>query len=157
MAPRTITGSFMSQIHRHALINYSNQQMFALVNDVAAYPLYMEGCRKVVVHRQDEYSMLATMELERHGIRMSFTTENVLDSPSSIVMRLQEGPFRQLEGKWLFEPLGSDACKVVFNLHFAMKNPVAGFALGKLFDSVGNAMVDAVALRAKQLYGGSCG
>lgn len=143
----------MAHIHRQALLHFSDRQMFHLVNDVAAYPQYLDGCHAVVVHQQTETSMIATLSLEKHGVKMSFTTKNVLDAPKSIVMTMQDGPFDAFEGRWFFQRLNDEACKVVFDLQFTLANRFAGLAVKRLFDSVSNTMVDAMVLRARQVYG----
>ncbi len=143
----------MAHINRTALLMYSDQKMFNLVNDVTAYPLYMDGCVNATVHEHTDTAMLATLDLARRGIKMSFTTHNVLDGPKSIVMSLQNGPFEKLEGRWFFQSLNDDACKVILDLQFTLSNKVTGIAAKKLFESVSNNMVDSVVLRAKQVYG----
>ncbi len=143
----------MSHIHRNALLHYTDQQMFDLVNDVASYPEYMDGCMAATVHEQSETSMTATLNLEKRGVKLSFTTTNVLDAPKSIVMNLQDGPFDSFDGRWFFQHLNEEACKVILDLQFSMSNKVAGLAAKKLFDTVSNNMVDAMVQRAKDVYG----
>ncbi|HEY9032601.1 MAG TPA: type II toxin-antitoxin system RatA family toxin [Pseudomonadales bacterium] len=143
----------MSHIHRHALLPYSDAQMFALVNDVAAYPEYLAGCAAAIVHEQREDAMLATLQLAKKGVRMQFTTRNVLDAPKSIVMQLEDGPFDSFEGRWFFQSLRPDACKVVLDLQFSLNNRMLAVASRTLFDSVSHSMVDAMVQRAKVIYG----
>ena len=143
----------MSHINRSALLPFSVQQMFDLVNDVAAYPQYMEGCAGAIVHEKTPVLMNATLNLEKHGIKMSFTTKNVLDAPKSIVMNLQEGPFDMFEGRWFFQQLNETSCKVILDIQFTLSNRIKGMAVKKLFDSVSNNMVDAMVKRAKAIYG----
>jgi len=143
----------MSHIHRTALLPYSDAKMFALVNDVAAYPNYMDGCVGAIVHEQSEDAMLASLHLEKKGIKLQFVTRNVLDAPKTIIMTLQDGPFDAFEGRWFFQHLRDDACKVVLDLQFSLSNRLFAAATKKLFDGVANNMVDAIALRAKAIYG----
>ena len=143
----------MSHIHRSALLPYSDQQMFALVNDVAAYPEYLSGCVEAIVHEQTQDAMLATLMLERRGIRMQFTTRNRLDAPKSIVMQLHDGPFEAFEGRWFFQYLRADACKVVLDMQFSLNNRLAAAAGRAMFDAVSHNMVDAMVQRAKVIYG----
>lgn len=143
----------MSHIHRTALLPYSDHQMFALVNDVAAYPQYMDGCVGAIVHECSADAMLATLQLEKRGIKMQFSTRNQLDAPKSIVMQLQDGPFDSFEGRWFFQYLRDDACKVVLDLQFSLNSRVMAVAAKKLFDGVANNMVDAMVQRAKVVYG----
>lgn len=143
----------MAHINRSALLPFSTEQMYRLVNDVAQYPQYLDGCIKAEVHEQSDVHMRATLELARGGISLVFTTANQLDAPKSIVMNLQNGPFTQFEGRWFFQTLSEDACKVILDLQFELASRVSGLAAKKLFDSVSNNMVDAMVKRAKQIYG----
>lgn len=143
----------MSHIHRTALLPYSDAKVFALVNDVAAYPQYMDGCKAAIVHEHTETSMLATLQLERRGIKLEFSTRNIIDAPKSIVLNLVDGPFEHFEGRWFFQFLREDACKVILDLQFSLNNRLLAAAASKLFDSVANNMVDAMAQRAKVIYG----
>lgn len=143
----------MSHIHRTALLPYSDAKIFALVNDVAAYPEYMEGCKAAIVHEQSETNMLASLQLERRGIKMGFSTRNTIDAPKSIILHLEDGPFESFEGRWFFQFLREDACKVILDLHFQLNNRLMAAAASKLFDNVANNMVDALVQRAKVVYG----
>lgn len=143
----------MPHIHKQALLPFSDQQMFDLVNDVAAYPQYLAGCEKVEIFEQSDTAMVAKLHLSQKGIKMAFTTSNELDAPKSIVLNLHDGPFSEFEGRWFFQHLDESACKVMLDLTFTLSNKLTGFAAKQLFDSVANNMVDAMVLRAKQVYG----
>lgn len=127
--------------------------MFALVNDVPSYPVYLEGCAEAIVHEHSEDAMIATLKLAKKGISMQFTTHNRLDAPKSIVMELQDGPFDSFEGRWFFQSLRDDACKVVLDLQFSLNSRLMAAASRSLFDSVSHNMVDAMVQRAKVIYG----
>jgi ribosome-associated toxin RatA of RatAB toxin-antitoxin module len=143
----------MAHIHRHALLMYSDQQMFDLVNRVRDYPHYLEGCAAVEVFSETETHMLARLDLEKKGIKLSFTTSNSLDAPKSIIMALEDGPFDEFEGRWFFQRLDDNACKVNLDIQFELSSKLKGIAAAKLFDSVANNLVDAVVSRAKKVYG----
>ncbi|MHA7815329.1 MAG: type II toxin-antitoxin system RatA family toxin [Pseudohaliea sp.] len=143
----------MPAINRSALLPYSQRQLFDLVNDVEAYPQYMEGCVGARVLHRDDASMEARLDLARGGIAQSFTTRNRLLAPESIVLELKEGPFERFAGRWHFQALGDAACKVTLELDFAMRSTLVGAAAGRLFDRVTSNLVDAVVRRARQVYG----
>ena len=73
----------MPVILRSALVEHSAARMFALVNDVAAYPRRFEGCREAQVLEQGEDRLVARLDLGIGGFHTWFTTENVL-SPRTI-------------------------------------------------------------------------
>ena len=143
----------MTVINRSALLPYSAEQLFHLVNDVEAYPGYMDGCVGATVLSHGEGVMEARLDLARGGIRQSFATRNVLNPPSEIVLELIDGPFERFAGRWDFLALDDAACKMSLNLEFSVNSKVLGAAAAKLFDRVTNNLVDAVCKRAGQIYG----
>lgn len=148
----------LTTIKRSALVTFSAQQMFDLVNDVASYPEYMDNCvgTEVLEKSQDaqgEGTMIARLDLKKGGISYSFTTCNTLVPPDSISMNLQQGPFKRLSGGWSFKALTDSACKVMLDLEFEFNSMSVGIASSGLFTSVANNLVDALAKRAQEVYG----
>ncbi|MFO1390334.1 type II toxin-antitoxin system RatA family toxin [Cellvibrio sp.] len=139
-------------VNRSALVNYSAQQMFDLVNDIEAYPQYMDGCVGAKILKREGDWLEARLDLSRAGVHQSFITRNQLQPPLRMSMSLVDGPFKRLNGAWTFTPLGDNACKVSFELEFEMQNRLIGLAVGKLFETVANNQVDALCGRARQVY-----
>lgn len=140
------------RVERSALVNYSAAQMFDLINDIEAYPQFMDGCVGAKILARGDDWLEARLELSKAGVSQSFVTRNQLQSPHSMNMNLVDGPFKYLRGVWRFTPLGEQACKVSFELEFELQNRLLGMAVGKLFESVSNKQVDALCARAKQVY-----
>ena len=143
----------MTIIKRTTLLPYPARQMFDLVNDVEAYPGFMDGCVGAEVLRREPQLMEARLDLSRGGVSHSLSTRNRLQEPDSICLELLEGPFDFFEGRWEFRALSEVACKVSLNLQFNVNNAILGAAASHLFDKVSSNMVDAVEKRARQLYG----
>jgi len=142
----------MTAIQRSALLPYSCEQMYRLVNDVGAYPEFMEGCVGAEVLHVDERRMEARLDLARGGISQSFTTVNELAPYERIHLTLAEGPFERFDGLWCFTALGSEACKVSLDLSFRMRGSLLHAAAGRLFDSVAANLVSAIVQRSRQVY-----
>ena len=70
-----------------------------------------------------------------------------------ITLKLIDGPFEYFAGRWDFHTLGDSACKMSLNLEFSINSSVLGLAASKFFDKVTNNLVDAIDLRAQQIYG----
>lgn len=94
------------QIHRQALVRYTPEQMFDLVNDVEAYPRRFPWCLGAHVNERDEQHLVARLDLRFAGVTQHFSTRNALDRPHSIRMQFVDGPFDWLHGVWSFTPLG---------------------------------------------------
>ena len=145
---------FMSlKIHRSALVMFSCQQMFDLVNDVVAYPQFLPWCSGAEVLGCDENVMMAMVQVSKGGVKQSFTTRNQLEAHEKISMSLVDGPFQSLKGDWCFTALRQDACKVELELHFELKPGIGKMAFGAVFNQAANTMVDAFCQRAKVVYG----
>ena len=143
----------MNKVQRSALVMYSDQAMFDLVNDVANYPQFMDGCQSAEVFEQSDQVMVARLDLKKAGVKTSFMTRNSLSAPSTIEMSLEDGPFQSLRGVWRFKALTPEACKVSLDLEFEFNSMAMGMAASKLFSSMANDLVDSLCRRADQVYG----
>ncbi len=139
-------------VKRSALVSFSAEQMFALVNDIETYPQYMEGCVGAKILKREGNWLEAELELSKAGVTQRFITRNHLEPPERMTMVLVDGPFKRLEGAWQFTPLAAGACKVSFELEFELQNKLMGFAVGKLFEGVAGKQVEALCTRAAQVY-----
>jgi len=143
----------MGNVTRSALIAYSAESMFDLINDVEQYPKFIPGCADTKVLEQDDDNMRASLFISKAGVRQWFTTHNTLKRGESINMNLVDGPFSKLSGGWTIKPLSESACKIELNLDFAFSSKLAEMAFGKVFNSIAANMVVAFTERAKQIYG----
>ncbi|MBK5072070.1 SRPBCC family protein [Budviciaceae bacterium CWB-B4] len=143
----------MQRIKRSALVNYSAGQMYKLANDVLSYPKFLPGCVSSRILEQTENTMTASIDVAKVGIRKTFTTSNQMVEDSIIDMKLVDGPFRTLQGGWLFTPLGDDACRIEFNLEFEFSSKLIEIAFGRIFQDLAQNMVQAFTRRAKEVYG----
>ncbi len=142
----------MRRIERSALVMYSAEQMFALVNDIAAYPQFMEGVSATDIIHSDGEVIEARLHVSKAGIKQSFVTRNRLEVPTAMHMELVEGPFSQFAGAWHFKALNDEACKVSLVLAFEFDNKILDLAAGTWFESVANQQVDSLCERAKVVY-----
>ena len=74
----------MATVNRSALLPYSAHDMYCLVNDVASYPQFMDGCSSVEIIEHTDQLMRATLYLKKAGMEVSFTTCNQLVADTSI-------------------------------------------------------------------------
>jgi len=143
----------MTSINRSALVEYSAQQMFDLVNDIEHYPKFMQGCISAKVLSQSDTELVGELRLSKAGISQQFTTKNMLHRPERIDMSLVEGNFTQFTSQWLFDALTTNACKLSLSMEFEFKSGLMGFAAEKLFSNSANNLVDAIVQRAHEVYG----
>lgn len=142
----------MPQIEKSALVMYSSQEMFDLVNNVNAYPAFLPNCSDAKIISENENTMIASLEISKAGLKKWFTTNNRL-AGNKVEMQLVDGPFKSLQGYWEFTPLDEQACKVSLKLEFEFASKLIEMAFGKVFNEVAKNMVVAFTQRAKTVYG----
>jgi ribosome-associated toxin RatA of RatAB toxin-antitoxin module len=143
----------MVTISQSALLPYSAGQMFALVNDIAAYPAFMQGCLGAEVLSVQDDTVTARLELGKAGLRYALTTRNLLVAPEKVTMTLVDGPFSAFSAEWRFVPLKDDACKTCLDMRFEFRAGLIDAALSALFEATSRDLVNAICKRAEQLYG----
>jgi ribosome-associated toxin RatA of RatAB toxin-antitoxin module len=143
----------MAVVHKTVLLGYSAEQMFALVDRVEDYPKFLPWCGGVQVIERGPEKLIATLQINYHGVKQSFTTENVNVPPTLMKMKLREGPFKHLDGTWTFKPLREDACKVEFDLHYEFSSRILEQIIGPVFSMIANSFVDSFSKRAEVVYG----
>lgn len=143
----------MPTVSRSAIVRHTATEMFDLVDDVSRYQDFLPWVKRSVERERSEDLVVGELLFAKAGFEKSFTTRNLRQPGKMIEIRLVEGPFRQLEGFWRFEPLGDDACKVSLDLEFEFSNKLLGMAFGKVFTQVAGTLVDSFVQRARDCYG----
>lgn len=144
----------MTTISRNSLVMYTPEQMYDLVNDVAAYPSFLPWCRDSKIISHDDKVICATLDLAKGGIHHVFSTRNKLTPGQAIDIQLIDGPFKHLEGHWQFVMIGDNqGCRVQLDMDFEFSNRLISLALGPVFTQISGSLVDAFCKRAKDIYG----
>ncbi len=142
----------MAQVEKSVLVPYSAEQMFALVDNVAEYPQFLPWCGGASVNSVAGNTVHATVHIDYHHIKQSFTTENVRQVPHRIDITLKDGPFKNLDGCWHFIPLSESACKIELSLHYEFSSRLLEKVFGPIFYYIANTFVDAFVHRAEKVY-----
>ncbi|MYB89399.1 MAG: type II toxin-antitoxin system RatA family toxin [Proteobacteria bacterium] len=144
----------MTRIQRSARLPHSAAQMYALVNDIEAYPEFVTWCVGSEVTEAGEHVKQATLHFAKGAIHASLTTRNELIRDRSIVLHLVKGPFRHLSGTWEFQEVDAHSCDVELLMEFKFSNRLFELTLGPIFSQVANGMIATFKSRAKVVYGG---
>lgn len=144
----------MAEMNKSALVGYSAERMYALVDQVEHYPEFLPWCGGSTVELRSENITRAEIRIDYHGLKQAFKTENFNTPPAQIDIRLVSGPFRQLDGHWRFIALAPEACKIEFRLHYEFSSRILEKLVGPVFNYIANSFVDAFLARADNLYGG---
>ncbi|MBE2898170.1 type II toxin-antitoxin system RatA family toxin [Pasteurellaceae bacterium 20609_3] len=144
----------MPSVNQSALVGFSAQQMYQLVNDYEQYPHFLPGCVGAHTLNRSEKELTAELVISKAGISQQFTTHNVMQPNREILIELVEGPFRFLKGMWRFDPLDECSCIIRLQLEFEFSNFLISKVFGKIFEQLTQKMVAAFKQRANEVYGG---
>ena len=135
------------RIDRTVIAPYAAADMYALVDDIAAYPEFLPWCTGAEVRRDGE-KVWARLNIRYAGFSTAFATRNLHTPAQRIHMELAEGPLASLAGVWEFTEIESRRSRVQFNLHYEFSNRLMGLALKKIFAHVFDNFVDHFMTRA---------
>jgi len=142
----------MPRLERTALLAHSAEDLYRLVGDFERYPEFLPGCTSALVEARDPSPegerVRARLGFKVKGISDSFVTENLHVPGQRIDMRLVEGPFRSLSGRWEFRALSEEACKVIFQLQLELGSRMLELTLGPWIERGASGMMDAFVARA---------
>jgi coenzyme Q-binding protein COQ10 len=141
---------------------YSAEQMYALVADVAQYPLFIPWISaariRSVTPEGDHAVMLADLVVGFKMFRERFLSRVTLwDADRKIDTEYVDGPFKHMISNWEFSPApdGQAGCDVRFAVDFEFKNKILQGAAGLFFQDAMQRIVRAFEARAEALYGRS--
>ncbi|BBB23959.1 conserved hypothetical protein [Isorropodon fossajaponicum endosymbiont JTNG4] len=143
----------MHHISKNAIVAYSCEQLYQLVNQVNQYPEFLNWCSDASILKQSDGQIIASVKINKGSFNQTFTTINTLTPHQKIDMQLKEGPFKHLSGAWIFTKLSNSVCKIELNLEFGFSSKLVGIAISPIFTSIANSQLDAFIARAKQVYG----
>ncbi len=141
----------MPEIHQSTVVGYSATQMFDLVDKIEDYPQFVPWCESAVVVTRNATAVRACLAVRKGALHYTFTTDNYLQPPDQLELRLVDGPFKHLAGMWRFvdNAVGS---RVSLDLKFEFSNRLLAVTLSPLFKAVTGSMVDAFKRRAAIVY-----
>ena len=142
----------MQSVRKSVLVPYAAGRMFALVDDVEAYPQFLPWCGGARVLEQHDGGKTARIDIDYHGVKAHFTTHNANFPPERIVITLKDGPFKHLHGEWRFRALAKDASKVEFELAYEFTTLVIDAIVGPVFNHIASTFIDAFVRRAEKLH-----
>ena len=142
----------MASVRKSVLVPFGAGAMFHLVDDVEQYPRFLPWCAGARVLETRPGGKTARLDIDYHGVKAHFTTENANHPPDSIVVTLKDGPFRRLHGEWRFVALAPEACKIQFELAWEFRTPVLEGVVGPVFGHIANTFIDAFVRRAESVH-----
>ena len=142
----------MADVKKNVLVNHSSEKMFNLVDRIEDYPLFLPWCGgSQIIERNDKVTK-ASIHIKYIGVNQSFTTQNTKHYPHRIDLKLIDGPFKKLEGFWIFTCINDDACSIEFHLHYEFSNFILDKLISPIFSQIANTFVDGFVAQADKIY-----
>ena len=132
----------MVSIKKSALVLYSREEMFNLVDSVEDYPDFLPWCGGTEVIKKTNKITKASIKINYHGVKQTFTTENNKNAPEKMIIKLINGPFKKLSGEWRFIELDKDACRIELELHYQFSNIILEKLISPVFNIIANTFID---------------
>ncbi|MND95828.1 coenzyme Q-binding protein COQ10 [Ochrobactrum sp. BH3] len=133
--------------------------MFALVADVEKYPQFLPMCEALSIRSRKEKDgktlLVADMTVGYKVIRETFTSQVFLKPEENVIdVKYVDGPFRYLDNRWTFKPVGDGSeCDVEFFIDYEFKSRTLGLLMGSMFDLAFRKFSEAFEKRADHIYG----
>ena len=140
-------------------VHHRAEHMFALVADVEKYPQFLPMCEALSVRSRKEKDgktlLIADMSVGYKLIRETFTSQVLLKPEENVIdVKYVDGPFRYLDNRWTFKPVGDGSeCDVEFFIDYEFKSKMLGMVMGSMFDLAFRKFSEAFEKRADKIYG----
>ena len=143
----------MNEVRKSALVPFSAEGIFDLIEAAEDYPAFLPWCAGATILARDDSVVSARIAIDYHGVRFDIRTRNPKRRPEFMAVHLEQGPFRHFQGEWHLTRLAADACKIEFCLRYEFENAVMSRLAGRVFGNIASTLVDAFVGRAEQIHG----
>jgi len=133
----------LNHFERSFTIKKPINEVFYLLSDIEQYQNFLPFCKSSeIIEIKNDY-ILAKLTLVFFGIKNSFITKNIYKRNESIIMHMQDGPFKSFLAVWKFENITDQSTRLSFKMDYELSNPLLEFAFKKNLNSVSNLIVNA--------------
>jgi coenzyme Q-binding protein COQ10 len=147
----------MPQFSTKRRVRHTATDMFDLVADVEKYPQFVPLCSALTVKNRssnDVIVLVADMTVAYKIIRETFTSRVMLDRTNlKILVEYLNGPFKRMQNRWAFHPVGEDTCDVEFFIEYEFRSRTFAMLMGAMFDAAFRKFSAAFEKRADEVYG----
>ena len=133
----------MNHFERSFTIKKPINEVFYLLSDIEQYQNFLPFCKSSeIIEIKNDY-IIAKLTVDFFGIKNSFVTKNIYKRNESIIMEMQDGPFKSFLAVWKFENITDQSTRLSFKMDYELSNPLLEFAFKKNLNSVSNLIVNA--------------
>lgn len=131
----------MNKILKKEKINVSLPIIFNLINNVEDYPEFLPWCVKTEVTRKTDKEMIGKIFISKNFIKWNFSTENTVSKEKYINLKLLDGPFKHLDGRWSFSKIDDNNTEVMLEINYLFKNTLIELSIEPIFTSIMNSIL----------------
>jgi ribosome-associated toxin RatA of RatAB toxin-antitoxin module/CRP-like cAMP-binding protein len=136
-------------LRRTVLVPYAVESMFDLIEQAEHYPQFLPWCVSAkILERSDEW-VAARIDFKYLHVRFGFQTRNPKRRPEWLQVRLVEGPFKRFQADWRLTPLGTQGCRISFDLSYEVSDGLLDRVAVRAVEMVSRSMMDAFVKRAE--------
>jgi len=107
------------------VLPYPCDFLYGIVADVGQYPDFLPWVKEVIVFNKAPKAFDAKLVVGYNAlVQTSYTSRVHLTPFERIEIEYLSGPFRHLENRWVFRPLGDHTTEIEFLIDFSFKNPI---------------------------------
>jgi coenzyme Q-binding protein COQ10 len=144
--------------HTKKRVSHSAENMFALVADVERYPEFVPMCDTLHVRKRGHEGahevLITDMTVSYKFVREKFSSKVRLEPEAwQICVEYLDGPFKKLDNRWRFHPLGPSACEIDFFISYEFRSRTLQMLMGGVFDHAFRKFTTAFIERADFVYG----
>jgi len=133
----------LNHFERSFTIKKPINEVFYLLSDIEQYQNFLPFCKSSeIIEIKNDY-IIAKLTLDFFGIKNYFITKNIYKRNESIIMHMQDGPFKSFLAVWKFENITDQSTRLSFKMDYELSNPLLEFAFKKNLNSVSNLIVNA--------------
>ena len=152
-------GVLMPSLRIRKRLQHRWTDLFQLVAELEKYPEFVPACQRTRVFNRkadgpDRTIIVSRMTVGYGAVRVSYANRTVADrAKRQIRVNAVDGPLRQLDVLWTFQPDGSaEATEVGFAVSYEFSNPVLAALATGVFDSMFRQIPAAFERRTGQLF-----
>ena len=129
-------------IKKEAIILKDVETVFNIVNRVELYENFVPYCVKSEIILEENNFMEAKLEFNLKGLITSFTTRNETCENEYINMKLIDGPFKYLDGKWEFKSIDKKTI-IYLIINYEADSKIIEYTVGKSLEKITNYLLKA--------------
>ena len=127
-------------IKKEAIVLKDRKTVFNIVNRVDLYKNFVPYCVESKIIFEENNEMEAKLNFNLKGLTTSFTTRNTIKGNEFIDMKLVDGPFKKLDGRWEFKEVDNKTI-IFLTVNYEAENKIVEYTVTKSLEKITNYLV----------------